>query len=194
MRGIDRRLLGKAMMARVCVVVRAIGLQPRCPMLRSPGVWYLATLFAALGLLSAIALDALRGRPQGHVLAPAPSPAPAGARNSESPKSQSGVESSTLPAARIAAFGTQAVQRATPAQPVSVVVPPSVIAVPAPEVQAIAPWPSATVTTSFTRADSVALSGDQGARSRSCLASWDRETHMSKDEWKEACQRTPRRQ
>ena len=92
MRGIDRWRLGKAMMARVCVVVRAVSLQPRCPMLRSPGVWYLATLFAALGLLSAIALDALRGRPQGHVLAVAPSPAPAGAGNRESPKLQSAVE------------------------------------------------------------------------------------------------------
>ena len=173
---------------------RAISLQPRCLMLRSPGVWYLATLFAALGLLSAIALDALRGRPQGHALSVAPSPALGGAGNSESPKSQSAAESSTLPAARIAAFGAQAMQQATRTPALPVVIPPSVIGIPAPEVRATAPWLSATVTTLFTRADSVPLSGDRGPRSRSCLASWDRETHMTKDEWKEACERTPRRQ
>lgn len=171
-------------------------------MLRSPGVWYLATLLASLGLLSALALDALRGRSQDHVLARDPSPASRVAGRGEQPASQvtqarqPAAEPSTPPAARMVAFGTQAMQGAAPAPPAVVATPPVVSAVPAPQRQAITPWFTDTVTTSFKRAGglSAPLSGDRGTRLPGCLVSWDRETHMTKEEWKAACDRTPRRQ
>ena len=185
-------------MGRFCVgfVVcgRAFSLQARCLMLRSPGVWYLVILFASLGLLSAVALDALRGRSHDHVLAP--SPVTVGAEHSGSPGSQKTLTEqlaggpSAPPATRISAFGTQAVQ-ATLAQAAPAPTPSPVVAAPTPAMQAIPPWPSATVTTSSTPTESSAVALPR--RSQECFASWDRETHMTKEEWKAACERMPRR-
>jgi hypothetical protein len=166
-------------------------------MLRSPGIYYLVIVFASLGLLSLIALDALRGRSHDHVRAARTSPDPNGPRDSRSGSQNFPIkpvaETVTLAAPRIPAFGPRAEQQATPATTAAVAIPPSAVD-PAPAVQAVAPWSIATVTTSFTRAarSSVAAPGEAARRSPNCLAVWDRETHMTKDEWKAACGRAPR--
>ena len=168
-------------------------------MRRSPGLWYLAILVASVGILSIFAWDALRGRSRDHVLTLAPSPASLATESSGPPRSlipqpkPSAVEPNTAPEARIAAFGTQAAQQAMPTPSAPVVIPPPAVAVPTPELQAIAPWPFATVTTTFTKLGrlSGASPGDRGKRPQNCLALWDPETHMTKEEWKSACERAP---
>jgi hypothetical protein len=182
------------------VCARACGLQARYLMLKTPGVWYLVTLFASLGLLSAIALDALHGRSPGHVLAFAPSPASGGAKSSGLPGSQApqikplvaAADPSAPPATRTSAFGTQAIQAAPPAPSGITPAPPSVIA-PTPAVQAMPQWPPAAVTTSTPSIPAGGWSVSVPRRSQECAATWDRETHMTKEEWKAACERTQRR-
>ena len=167
-------------------------------MQRAPGVWYLAVFCASVLLLSIIAWDGLRDRSREHVLATEPSPAIRGTGSSDSPRSQiaqPAAEPSVPPDARMAAVGTKAMQQAAPTPPALVALPPPAVAVPAPEVQPpIASWAFATVTTTFTKLGrlSVAVPSNRGRRSQNCLALWDRETHMTKEEWQAACKRAPR--
>ena len=163
----------------------------------SHGVWYVAVFFVSLSLLTIMAWDGLRGRSPDHRLALDPPNVPRAPGNSGPPGSpitetrQSAVDPSPLPADRTAAFATQL---ATPTPPAPVVIPPPAVSMAAPDVPAIAPWLSATVTTTFTRLGrlSVASPGDDGKRSQNCLAVWDRGTHMTKEEWKAACERARR--
>ena len=170
-------------------------------MRRSPGIWYLAILFASIGLLSIIAWDALRGRSRDRVLALDPSPVARESGNSRSPRSQAPqpkqavAEPGALPEARIATSGQQTFQQATTTPPVPVAIPPPAVTVtaPVPEGQPIAAWPFATATTTFTRLGR--LSGappSDGKRSPNCLSLWEPATHMTKEEWKAACERAPR--
>ena len=162
---------------------------------RGPGVWYLAVFCVSVLLLSIIAWDGLRDRSREHVLAPEPSPPTRGTGSSGLPGSQPAAEPSVPPDARIAAVGTKAMQQAAPTPPALVALPPPADAVPAPEVQPpIASWAFATVTTTFTKLGrlSVAASTNSGKRSQNCLALWDRETHMTKEEWQAACKRAVR--
>jgi hypothetical protein len=163
-------------------------------MLRSQGIWYSAVAFASFGLLSVIALDALRGQSHERILAHPTSPAPADAANGKAPKSHiaSATEPDLAPATR--SFGLQATQQTPPAPRELAVVPPLAVAVPTPEVRPIAPWAAATVTTTFTKLGrlSVAPPGEGGTRPQNCLALWDLATHMTKQEWKAACERSLR--
>jgi hypothetical protein len=162
---------------------------------RSPGVgfWYLATAFASFGLLSIVALDAWRGQSHDHLPAGQTSSAPEQAANRDAPKSRFTSATEPNSAASARSVGTQGVQQTNPTPPVLVVVPPPAVASPSNAVQSIPPWSFTTVTITFTKLGrlTVASTRDGGKRSQNCLALWDLETHMTKEEWKVACERSP---
>jgi hypothetical protein len=72
--------------------------------------------------------------------------------------------------------------------------PASVIGAPAPLLDVIAPSSSLPIPLSTTvgsgGSSGVSLPGGGGGSLQDCLAFWDRETHMSKAEWKASCQRS----
>jgi hypothetical protein len=156
------------------------------------GVSYVVVVLVSVGLLSIIAWDALRNPSRDHALALSPSPTPAGPQISQT--RQSATAPNTPSEDRTAAFGTKAGQPATPTHPVAIAGSPPAVAPPTPQVQPIAQWPFATVTTTFTRLGRVtsAVPRNDGSQSQNCLALWDPETHMTKEEWKVACIRAPR--
>jgi hypothetical protein len=169
-------------------------------MLRSPLIWYLATLFASLGLLLAIALDALRGRPTDHMLphnfASAGATGSTGALKPQRVETkQPTVDASARSVMQAHALPIDAAHAAASPTPDSVPTPPPQTPVPAPVpvAQTSAPWPSVTVTSSIAGSSSNASSAHERKRSNDCLALWDRETHMTKDDWKAACGRIPGR-
>jgi hypothetical protein len=161
---------------------------------RTVGVWYLTVLFASLGLLSIIAWDALRGRSHDPALSLSPTATEPG--NSSSQRSQtphpkpSAAEPSEPPAGLRGTFSAQAMQQTTPPAPAPVVIASPAVAVPPPDVQP--PWPSGTVTTTFTKLGRLTGASPREERPQNCLAVWDPQTHMTKEEWKEACGRAPR--
>jgi hypothetical protein len=69
-----------------------------------------------------------------------------------------------------------------------------VIGTPAPILDVIAPSSSLPIPLSTTLgsggSSGVSLPGGGGGSLQDCLAFWDRETHMSKAEWKASCQRS----
>jgi len=165
-------------------------------MLRSPLIWYLATLFASLGLLLAIALDALRGRPTDHMLphnfASAGATGSTGALKPQRAETkQPAVDASARSAMQAHALPTDDAHAAASPTPDSVPTPPPETGAPAPVPQTSAPWPSVTVTSSIAGSSSNASSAHERKRSNDCLALWDRETHMTKEDWKAACGRIP---
>ena len=169
-------------------------------MLRSPLIWYLATLFASLGLLVAIALDGLRGRPTDHklprTLASAGATGSPGALDPQKVETkQPVVGASSGSAMQPRAFPTDAAHAAATPTPASVTTPAPVTPAPAPVPVAptTAPWPSVTVTSSIAGSSSDTSPAHEPKRPNECLALWDRETHMSKEEWGAACGRLPGR-
>src|SRR5262245_17002983 len=117
-------------------------------MLKSPGIWYLATLFASLGLLSVIALDALRSRPNDHVLTRKLA-TPGGPRSKEAPvpqmtETRHAVADPSLSSV-IRAPPLSADVAATSAKPASVATP-QPAPTSAPLAQPTVPWTSVTVT------------------------------------------------
>ena len=167
-------------------------------MLRSPLIWYLATLFASLGLLVAIALDGLRGRPTDHklprTLASAGATGSPGALDPQKVETkQPVVGASSGSVTQVRASPADAARAAAPPAPVSVPMhPPATQAAPTiPVAQTGAPWPSVTVTSSIGDGSNDASSSLERKRPNDCLALWDRETHMTKEEWKAACGRIP---
>ena len=158
-------------------------------MRRGAGVWYLAIFVASVGLLSIIAWDALRGRSRDRFLTLSPSSTSA---ESNIQVRQSTVTPSTPPTVPKAASIIQAVQRVTPTPSVAIAVPTPAIVVPSPEVETIAPWPLGTATTTFTKLGRFTSATPRNDGKRSCLEVWDPETHMTKEEWKTACERAPR--
>jgi len=166
-------------------------------MLRSPLIWYPATLFASLGLLVAIALDALRGRPTDHILprnnAGAGTTGSSGALKSQKAEmKQPVIDASFKSVMQPRAFHTEAAHAAVSPAPVSVsTLPPGTAApAPVPVAQTSAPWLSVTVTSSIAASSSKASTAHEG-HPNDCLALWDRGTHMTKEEWKAACGRMP---
>jgi hypothetical protein len=164
-------------------------------MLKSPGIWYLATLFASLGLLSVIALDALRSRSNDHVLTRKLA-IPGGTRSKEAPvpqtteTRQADVDPSLSPVIRAPPFSADDAAAAASARPASVPTPPPAPAS-APLPQPTAPWISVTVTEQIAESPDSPLSRYGSKLPKHCLALWDRETHMTKDEWRAACGRIP---
>lgn len=147
---------------------------------RSAGKMYLATFIVALGFLSAIVFDALRGRSYDRVLP----------RNPPRQSTETGqvvVNTSTSPVIRSFEFRGEIEPIAPPASNAPSAIAREVIPVQAPDVQAIAPWSAVTVTTSIARA----LPDESRKHLQNCLALWNRETHMTKDEWRAACRRMP---
>jgi hypothetical protein len=147
---------------------------------RSAGKMYLATFIVVLGLLSVIVLDALRGRSHDRVIPHNPS-------RQSAETGQVVVNTSMPPAIRSFEFRGEIEPIAPPASNAPLAIAPAVIPVRAPDVQAIAPWSDVTVTTSIART----LPDDGRKDLQDCLALWNRETHMTKDEWKAACRRMP---
>jgi hypothetical protein len=97
----------------------------------------------------------------------------------------------TIPASSIKAVSTLP----TP-PPALIPTPASVIGAPPPQPQIIAPLslPIPLSTTVGSGGSSgVSLPGGGGKSLQDCIAFWDRETHMTKPEWKAACQRSIRR-
>jgi len=165
-------------------------------MLRSPGIWYLATLFASLALLLVIALDALRSQPHDHVLARKFAiPGATGSARAPTPQmsetSQAVIDASLPSVVREPPVSSHVTPEAASATPVSVPMPLPATAGSAPEAKATAPWPSVTVTTQIAGNSNGPLPSQGGKRPQDCLALWDRETHMTWDEWRAACRRTP---
>ena len=171
-------------------------------MLRSPIIWYLATLVASLGLLVVIALDALRGRPTDHILprnlASVGATGSTGALTPQKVETkQPVVDASSGSAMKARAFPADDPHAAATPTPDTVSMPapgtatvtPAPASVPLP--QATAPWPSVTVTSSIAESASNASLVNEPKRPNECLALWDRETHMTKEEWKAACGRLP---
>jgi hypothetical protein len=176
-------------------------------MFRSPITWYLAVLFASLGLLLAIALDALRGRPTDHHHVLARKLAIPGATGDitvqTAEKKQGIVDTSPPPVIQLPALlGLEA--RTSPAPVVGSINPPTT-AIPTPVTRPSAPWSSITVTPSVSGSPNDVSWGEldvkinpnkeaskQNAfaeRLKSCLADWDPATHMTKDEWGVTCRR-----
>jgi hypothetical protein len=94
----------------------------------------------------------------------------------------------TVPASSIKAVSTVS----TP-PPAPVPTPASVIGAPTPQVGVIAPLslPVPLSTTVGSGGSSgVSLPGGGGKSLQDCIAFWDRETHMTKAEWKASCQRS----
>ena len=124
-------------------------------MLKSPLVWSLATLFASLGLLVAIALDALRGRPTDHLLprnfASAGTTGSSGAlKPQKAEKKQPVIDASFRSVMQPHAVHTDAAHAAAPPAPVSKsALPPGTTAPAVPVAQTSAPWLSVTVTSSI---------------------------------------------
>jgi hypothetical protein len=167
-------------------------------MLRSPGIWYLATLFASLGLLFVIALDFLRSRPYDHVLARKFAiPGATGSARAPTPQmseTRQAVIDPSLPSViREPPASSHATPAAAPATPVSVPMPLPATAGSAPVAKATAPWSSVTVTTQVAGNPNDPMPSHGSKRPQDCLALWDRETHMTWDEWRAACRRTPAR-
>ena len=167
-------------------------------MFRSPLTWYMAVLFVSLGLLSAMVLDALRGRPTDHHHVLARNPAIPGATGGITEKRQGIVDPSPPPVIHVPALRSLEARTASPA-PVN----PPTTAIPAPVTQPSAPWSSITVTTSISESPSGISSGELDAKKahkgaskdtfaeqlKSCQADWDPATHMTKDEWGATCRR-----
>jgi len=169
-------------------------------MLRSSLTWYLVTLFASLGLLVAIALDALRGRPTNHILprnrvSVGTTGSTGALRPQTAETKQPVVGASSGSAMQPRAFPTDAAHAAATPTPASVTTPAPVTPAPAPVPVAptTAPWPSVTVTSSIAGSSSDTSPAHEPKRPNECLALWDRETHMSKEEWRAACGRLPGR-
>jgi hypothetical protein len=168
-------------------------------MLRSPLIWYLATLFASLGLLVAIGLDALSGRITDHILprnvagsgATGSTGAAVKPRRAETKHPAADASSSSVK--KPPALPIDGAQAAAPPAPVSISkpAPATPAAATVPVAPTSAPWPSVTVTNSIAASSSNASAADGRKRANDCLALWDRETHMTKEEWRTACGRIP---
>jgi len=161
-------------------------------MFRSPSIWYLATLFASLGLLLAITLIAPRSRPDDHVLARKLAiPSATGSLRAPTPQMpETDIDPSLPSVIREPPVSSHVAEAAASATPVSVPMPVPTTAVSAPLAKATAPWSSVTVTTQIAGSPNDPLPR-HGTPLQDCLALWDRETHMTRDEWRAACQRTP---
>jgi len=152
-------------------------------MRRSLGVSYLVALSVSLGLLAIVAIDAMRRSPNDQ-------PAAAQRKPSQGP----GVTAQRTPILAVAAPAVDG--SAPPVSAPAPVTPPSQPgpAHPAPKDVSVSAWPSAMVQVSTVAGRAaVPLPRDSGVPEKSCLARWDRDTHMTKAEWKAACQRTPGR-
>jgi hypothetical protein len=165
-------------------------------MLRSPLIWYLATLFASLGMLVAIALDALRGRPSDHILprnfASAGTTSSSGALKPQKAEAkQPVIDASFRSVMQPRAFHTDAAHAVASPAPVSVsTLPPETAAPTVPVAQTSAPWLSVTVTSSIAGSSSKVSTAHE-RNPNDCFALWDRATHMTKEEWRAACGRIP---
>lgn len=167
-------------------------------MLRSPLIWYLATLLASLGLLVAVGLYTLRDRTTDHILPRNPTSSgvtgsPGAVKPQWAETKQPAASASSSSVMQPPAFRTDAAQAAASSTPVSVPIPAPATPAPAtvPIAPISAPWPSVTVTSSITASSSNAALADDRKRSNDCLTLWDRETHMTKEEWRAACGRIP---
>jgi hypothetical protein len=153
-------------------------------MLKSPGIWYLTALFVSLGLLSLITVDALRDRSHDHLFTASPVSETV---NLRPPQTRLPAVAASMPLADApSAAGTHAAREASPAAHVA-----TGASSPAPGVQVMSPWPSPSVKISTVAGRAaVPLPASGGARTQPCAAAWDRDTHMTKEEWKTACRRT----
>ena len=138
----------------------------------SLGITYLVALSLSLGLLAIIAVDAMRRVP-----------------NAIESNSDAAPQAPTLAVAvppvdaSPSTAGASAPQAALP--------PASGPAHPSPQV--VPAWPSAVVQVSRVAGRAaVPLPRDREVTAKACLATWDRDTHMTKEDWKAACQRVAR--
>jgi hypothetical protein len=96
---------------------------------------------------------------------------------------------STIPASSLKALTTLPTPPTAP-----VPTPASVIGAPEPQLGVIAPSSAVPIPLSTTvgsgGSSGVSLPGGGGGSLQDCLAFWDRETHMTKGEWKASCQRS----
>jgi hypothetical protein len=157
-------------------------------MLKSPGIWYLTALFVSLGLLSLIAVDALRDRSHDHLFTASPvSETVSRGSDLHPPQTRLPAVAASMPLDDApSAASTHAPRENSPAAHVATGASSS-----APGVQVMSPWLSASVKISTVAGRAaVPLPASGGARTQPCAAAWDRDTHMTKEEWKTACRRT----
>ena len=147
----------------------------------SLGITYLVALSLSLGLLAIIAIDAMRRVPNDQ---PLTAQREAIQSNSDAaPQAQTLAVAVPLVDASPSTAGASATQAVRP--PVSGPAHPSPQAVPA--------WPSAMVQVSRVAGRAaVPLPRDSKVTAKACLSTWDRDTHMTKEDWKAACQRAAR--
>jgi hypothetical protein len=143
-------------------------------MRKSRGISYLVALSLSLGLSAIVAIDILRRAPSGAPLA-------AHLKRTQSP---SGADLQVkIPVAAAPPNGTAGGSAIQPA------LPSSAGAAPGSAKQAPS-WPSATVEIStFAGRAAVPVPRESKAAAKTCAASWDKDTHMTKEEWSAACQR-----
>jgi hypothetical protein len=188
----------------------------RCIVIRSR-IWSFALATVALSLFSTASADAKgghSGRGRGGVVSPAvqptskavtgdpPAPRAVSAVTAPTvstvtaPTVSTGTPAATTPGANIPVSSLNAaIALPTPAA-APVPTPASVITAPAQQVGVVAPLsPLAPVQTDLTTGGSSGVSLPGGGRQglQACMEFWDRETHMTKAEWKVSCQRSIQR-
>src|SRR6476469_10570811 len=142
-------------------------------MLKSRGISYLVVLSLSLGLSAIVMIDVLR-RPPTHT------PLAANLKPSHSPGDADLQVKTAVAAPPNGTAGGSAIQPALPNAPASAKQAPS--------------WPFATVEVSTVAGRaSVPVPRESRAAAKTCVASWDKDTHMTKEEWSAACQRAPKR-
>src|SRR6476661_3982214 len=142
-------------------------------MRRSLSTSYLIALSVSLGLLAIVAIDAMRRSPNDL-------PPTAQHKPSHGP-------SDTAQRVPILAVAAPPVDVPPPA-PAPQVAPPSAPGPARSAPQDASTWPSATVHVSTVAGRAaVPLPRDSGPSEKPCVTRWDRDTHMTKEEWKAAC-------
>jgi hypothetical protein len=168
----------------------------------SRGIWPFAAATVLLGVITTTAADARSGHTSGHTRAPASAGGSVVTPAARANASISLPAALTAPAAgnQPAATTTQvpisslnaAIARPSPSAPPAPT-PSSVIAAPATPPAPVAalsfPIPSSTAQGSG-GSSGVALPGGGHEGLKACMEFWDRETHMTKAEWKTSCQQS----
>jgi hypothetical protein len=146
----------------------------------SRGITYLVALSLSLALLAIVAIDAMRRVP--------PNGQPLTSRRE--PIQNDSDAALQAPALAVAAPPVVSSPTAAGTSAPQAVLPP--VSGPAhPPPRVVPAWPPAMVQVSTVagRAAVPLLPRESGVTAKACLATWDRDTHMTTEEWKAACQR-----